>query len=197
MSRRCWCRRQTPPGRTTHGPELDFGRLVESQSVECAPEVMEAERSSTILYQQHHRKPKGGPLHVHGTWSGRTIISRRSGISGMRTCSSVPPDIGWVVRHSYIVYAPHGWLAPPRFFREGAPDAPNPGVIWSIVERSGVSVMFPAPTAVRMFMRYGPEYPPEVQSQKPAVSHLRWRVGDLRSGAGRISISSGPVPGAM
>jgi acetyl-CoA synthetase len=67
-------------------------------------------------------------------------------------------DIGWVVGHSYIVYAPLVAGAT-TVFREGAPDAPNPGVIWSIVERHGVSVMFTAPTAVRMFMRYGPEYP--------------------------------------
>jgi acetyl-CoA synthetase len=67
-------------------------------------------------------------------------------------------DIGWVVGHSYIVYAPLVAGAT-TVFREGAPDYPNPGVLWSIVERHGVSVIFTAPTALRMFMRYGPEYP--------------------------------------
>ena len=64
-------------------------------------------------------------------------------------------DIGWVVGHSYIVYAPlvEGITS---VFREGAPDWPDPGVFWACVEKYGVNVMFTAPTAVRMFMKYRP-----------------------------------------
>jgi acetyl-CoA synthetase len=66
-------------------------------------------------------------------------------------------DIGWVVGHSYIVYGPliEGVTS---VFREGAPDYPDPGVFWQLVEKYGVNVMFTAPTAVRMFMKFGPEY---------------------------------------
>ena len=44
--------------------------------------------------------------------------------------------------------------------REGAIDYPNPGVAWDIVERYGVTKMFTAPTAIRMWMRYGEQRPP-------------------------------------
>lgn len=67
-------------------------------------------------------------------------------------------DIGWIVGHSYIVYAPllEGITS---VLREGAPDHPDPGALWQAVERYRVNVMFTAPTAVRMFMKYGPEWP--------------------------------------
>jgi acetyl-CoA synthetase len=61
------------------------------------------------------------------------------------------------VGHSYIVYAPliEGVTS---VFREGAPDFPDPGVFWGLVEKYGVNIMFTAPTAVRMFMKYGAGY---------------------------------------
>ncbi|HET8668560.1 MAG TPA: AMP-binding protein, partial [Terriglobales bacterium] len=67
-------------------------------------------------------------------------------------------DIGWIVGHSYIVYAPL-CAGVTTLFREGAIDFPNPGVAWEIVERYAVSKIFTAPTAIRMFMRYGADYP--------------------------------------
>ena len=44
-------------------------------------------------------------------------------------------------------------------FREGAIDYPDPSIAWKIVEKYGVSKMFTAPTALRMFMRYGEKIP--------------------------------------
>jgi acetyl-CoA synthetase len=67
-------------------------------------------------------------------------------------------DIGWIVGHSYIVYAPL-CAGATTLFREGAIDYPHPGVAWEIVERYGVTKLFTAPTALRMFMRYGERYP--------------------------------------
>jgi len=42
---------------------------------------------------------------------------------------------------------------------EGAPDYPDPGRWWSIVEKYRVNIFYTAPTAVRLFMKYGEEYP--------------------------------------
>jgi len=67
-------------------------------------------------------------------------------------------DIGWVVGHSYITYAPL-CAGVTTLFREGAIDYPNPGIAWEIVEKYGVTKMFTAPTALRMFMRFGESYP--------------------------------------
>ncbi|HKA36590.1 MAG TPA: acetate--CoA ligase [Thermoanaerobaculia bacterium] len=65
-------------------------------------------------------------------------------------------DIGWVVGHSYIVYAP--LLAGcTTLAYEGAIDHPAPDTLWKIVEEFAVTGIFTSPTAVRLLMRYGEE----------------------------------------
>ena len=62
-------------------------------------------------------------------------------------------DIGWVVGHSYIIYGPLiGGMATIMF--EGLPIRPDAGIWWSLVEKYKVSVMFSAPTAVRVLKKY-------------------------------------------
>jgi len=67
-------------------------------------------------------------------------------------------DVGWVTGHSQIVYAPlsHGAAI---VLYEGAPDYPAIDRWWYIVEKYGVSIFYTSPTAVRMFMRHGEEWP--------------------------------------
>jgi len=62
-------------------------------------------------------------------------------------------DIGWVVGHSYIVYGPliHGMAT---LMYEGTPVNPDAGVLWSLVEKYRVTVMFSAPTAVRVLKKH-------------------------------------------
>lgn len=67
-------------------------------------------------------------------------------------------DIGWIVGHSYIVYAPM-IIGCATIAYEGALDYPDPGTLWQIVEEFGVSGIFTSPTAVRLLMRYGDDYP--------------------------------------
>jgi acetyl-CoA synthetase len=63
-------------------------------------------------------------------------------------------DIGWVVGHSYIVYAPLLAGCTTIAF-EGALDYPDPATFWRIVEEFAVTGVFTSPTAVRLLMRYG------------------------------------------
>jgi acetyl-CoA synthetase len=67
-------------------------------------------------------------------------------------------DIGWVVGHSYIVYAPL-IAGCTTIAYEGALDHPDPEVVWRIVERERVTGLFTSPTGVRLLMRYGDEFP--------------------------------------
>ncbi|MFN8620275.1 MAG: acetate--CoA ligase [Chloroflexota bacterium] len=63
-------------------------------------------------------------------------------------------DIGWIVGHSYIVYAPLLAGATTIVF-EGALDHPSPDGFWRIAAQERVTGIFTSPTAVRMLMRYG------------------------------------------
>ena len=66
-------------------------------------------------------------------------------------------DVGWVVGHSYIVYAPlfHGCTT---ILYEGKPvGTPDPGAFWRVVSEHGVSTMFTAPTAFRAIRQQDPE----------------------------------------
>ncbi len=75
-------------------------------------------------------------------------------------------DIGWVVGHSYMVYAP--LLAGcTTIVYEGALDHPGPDVVWRLIEELGVTGLFTSPTAVRLLMRYG-----EAQAQEHDLSSL-------------------------
>jgi propionyl-CoA synthetase len=66
-------------------------------------------------------------------------------------------DIGWVVGHSYIVYGPLiAGMA--TIMYEGLPIRPDAGVWWSLVEKYKVTVMFSAPTAVRVLRKQDPAF---------------------------------------
>ena len=64
-------------------------------------------------------------------------------------------DIGWVVGHSYIIYGPLiAGMA--TIMYEGLPTRPDGGIWWSLVEKHKVTVMFSAPTAVRVLKKQDP-----------------------------------------
>jgi len=66
-------------------------------------------------------------------------------------------DIGWVVGHSYIVYGPLiGGMA--TLMYEGTPIRPDAGILWQLVERFKVTVMFSAPTAIRVLKKHDAQW---------------------------------------
>ncbi len=67
-------------------------------------------------------------------------------------------DIGWITGHSYVVYGPLA-LGTTTMLYEGTPDYPEKDRVWELIERNAVDVFYTAPTAVRAFMKWGPEYP--------------------------------------
>ena len=67
-------------------------------------------------------------------------------------------DVGWVTGHSSIVYAPlmHGASI---VVYEGAPDYPTIDRWWEIIEKYKVTIFYTSPTAIRLFMKYGEDWP--------------------------------------
>lgn len=65
-------------------------------------------------------------------------------------------DVGWVVGHSYIVYAPLFYGCTSVLY-EGKPvGTPDPGAFWRVISQHGVSAMFTAPTAFRAIRQQDP-----------------------------------------
>lgn len=101
-------------------------------------------------------KPKG-VVRDHGghmvalKWSMKNIYSIEQG-EVMWAAS----DVGWVVGHSYIVYAPLLAGATSVLY-EGKPvGTPDAGAFWHVIEQHGVNILFTAPTAIRAIKREDP-----------------------------------------
>ena len=138
--------------------EVDFDELMARSKPDVDPEPVDAEHPLYILYTSGSTGKPKGVVHVHGGYMvGVSYHLRHFYDVKDNDVFWATSDIGWVVGHSYIVYGPlvEGVTS---VFREGAPDWPDPGIFWQCVEKYGVNVMFTAPTAVRMFMKFGPDY---------------------------------------
>jgi acetyl-CoA synthetase len=103
-------------------------------------------------------KPKLA-VHSHGGY-GVHVASMGDWVFGLRDGETwwSTSDIGWVVGHSYIVYAPL-MAGATTIAYEGALDHPDADAPWSTIEREAVTGVFSSPTAIRLLMRYGQDVP--------------------------------------
>ena len=101
-------------------------------------------------------KPKLA-VHTHGGYQ-VYVYSMAKWMFGLRESDIwwSTSDIGWVVGHSYIVFAPL-LIGSTTIAYEGALDHPNAETFYAIVERNKVTGVFTSPTAARLLMRYGSE----------------------------------------
>jgi acetyl-CoA synthetase len=141
----------------TRGRDLEWGEFLALAAGDDAFEELEANEPAFILATSGTTaKPK---LAVHSQGGFQVHVNAMAdwmfGLDESDVWWSTS-DIGWVVGHSYIVYAPL-LVGSTTIAYEGALDHPGPETFYRIVEENQVSGIFTSPTAVRMLMRYGAE----------------------------------------
>ncbi len=148
--------------------EVAWDALVSSQKPECEPEWVESEHPLFILYTSGSTGKPKGVLHTTGGYAVNASLTTRWVFDlhepDIYWCTA---DVGWVTGHTYVVYGPLLNGATSVMY-EGAPTTPGPDRFWDLIERHRVTVFYTAPTAIRAFMRLGPEH-----AKKHDLSRLR------------------------
>lgn len=151
------------------GRDMFWNEAVEKgKGVAAEVEQTQAEDPAFILYTSGTMaKPKGtvqphGSYQVHIYAMGKWVYDMRETDVWWSTS-----DVGWIVGHSYVVYAPLLFGCSTIMY-EGVPDHPSPDIWWQIMERNRVTQAWISPTGVRALMRHG-----DAWSEKYDLSSVR------------------------
>src|SRR5579864_170682 len=150
-------RRGSSPARTA-ARDVDWGDFLARGHGHSGGAVpMEANEPAYILATSGTTATPKLSVHMHGPYAVH-VYSMARWVYDLRP-SDVwwsTSDIGWVVGHSYIVYAPL-LVGCTTIAFEGALDHPGPETFYKIIACNSVTGIFTSPTAVRMLMKYGTE----------------------------------------
>ena len=162
--------RPMEPAELTAGRDIEWHDAVaKGTPADCVPVL-----ATDPLYILYTSGTTGQPKGIVRDNGGHAVALKWS----MKNIYDVEPgevywaasDVGWVVGHSYIVYAPllHGCTT---VLYEGKPvGTPDPGAFWRVISQHKVSTLFTAPTAFRAIRQQDPE---GAQIAKYDLGHFR------------------------
>ena len=141
------------------GRDLWWHELMAEAEDWCPPEQMDSEDMLFLLYTSGTTGRPKGVIHTTGGyltqayWTTKWVFDLHD--DDVYWCTA---DIGWITGHSYACYGPllNGAT---QLIYEGAPNYPGPDRWWEIIEQNKVTILYTAPTAIRMFVRFGDEWP--------------------------------------
>ncbi len=132
---------------------------VASVSAKHEAQAFDSEHPLFVLYTSGSTGKPKGILHTSGGYLTGTYSTCKY-IFDMRDediywCTA---DVGWITGHSYIVYGPLA-MGATQVMYEGAPNFPDFGRFWKMIEDHGVTIFYTAPTAIRAFIKAGDALP--------------------------------------
>jgi acetyl-CoA synthetase len=142
------------PGRDHWWHELEA-----NASSDCPPEPLDSEHPLYILYTSGSTGKPKGILHTTGGYLVGTTLTCKW-VFDLKDDDTYwcTADVGWVTGHSYLVYGPLSNGATCVMY-EGAPNWPDEGRFWKIIDDYRVTILYTAPTAIRTFMKWGEQFP--------------------------------------
>lgn len=142
-------------------PDRDYWwhEMMADASAECDAVELDSEHPLFILYTSGSTgKPKGVLHTTAGYLLGTMMTSKWVFDLKENDTYWCTADIGWITGHSYICYGPLANGATTLMY-EGAPNWPDEGRFWEIIEKYKVNIFYTAPTAIRAFVKWGREWP--------------------------------------
>ena len=142
-------------------PDRDYWwhELMADVSADCPATPLDSEHPLFILYTSGSTGKPKGVLHSTGGYMLGAMLTT-NWVFDLKEedtywCTA---DIGWITGHSYIIYGPLA-NGTTTLMYEGAPNWPDEGRFWEIVEKYQVNIFYTAPTAIRAFIKWGDEWP--------------------------------------
>jgi len=140
------------------GRDVWWHEAMEAASADCPATPLDSETPLYILYTSGSTGKPKGILHTtagYNLYAKKTfewVFDHRD--DDIYWCTA---DCGWVTGHSYVVYGPFSAGATCVMY-EGAPNAPDEGRFWEIIEKYKVTILYTAPTAIRAFIKWGDQW---------------------------------------
>lgn len=144
----------------TPGRDILWEEAIEKgKGINAEVEKMRADEPAFILYTSGTMAKPKGTVQPHGSYPvyiyamGKWVYDMQETDVWWSTS-----DIGWIVGHSYVIYAPL-LTGCSTIMYEGVPDHPAPDIWWQIIEKNRVTKLFLSPTGARALMQHGDEWP--------------------------------------